>query len=49
MLAGWRGPKSGPRAGDSTMLVDATLKHSMPPLALPAREYMALYAQLATP
>ena len=34
------GPKSGPRAGDSTMLVDATLKHSMPPLALPAREYM---------
>ena len=34
------GPKSGPRAGDSTMLVDATLKHSMPPLALPTREYM---------
>ncbi len=34
------GPKSGPRTGDSTMLVDATLKHTMPPLALPAREYM---------
>jgi hypothetical protein len=28
--------KSGSQAMDSTMLIDATLKHSMPPLALPA-------------
>src|SRR5262252_6178696 len=34
------GPKSGPRSEDSTILVDATLKHSAPPLALPAREFM---------
>ena len=33
-------PKSGPRTLDSTLLIDATLKHPMPPLALPAREYM---------
>jgi UbiD family decarboxylase len=33
------GPKSGARE-DSTMLIDATLKHPMPPLALPAREFM---------
>ena len=33
-------PKSGPQTMDSTMLVDATLKHPMPPLALPAREFM---------
>jgi 4-hydroxy-3-polyprenylbenzoate decarboxylase len=25
---------------DSAMLIDATLKHKMPPLALPAREFM---------
>jgi len=35
------GPKSGRRASDATMLVDATLKQSFPPLALPAREFMA--------
>jgi UbiD family decarboxylase len=34
------GPKSGPRHEESTILVDATLKHTAPPLALPAREYM---------
>jgi UbiD family decarboxylase len=34
------GPKSGPRSEDSTLLIDATLKHSAPPLALPAREFM---------
>ena len=28
------GPKSGPRNEESTMLIDATLKHSAPPLAL---------------
>ena len=33
-------PKSGPQAMDSTMLIDATLKYPMPPLALPAREFM---------
>jgi len=33
------GPKSGARE-DSTMLIDATLKHDMPPLALPTREFM---------
>jgi UbiD family decarboxylase len=33
-------PKSGPRVMDSTMLIDATLKHPMAPLALPAREFM---------
>ena len=34
------GPKSGPRSEDSTLLIDATLKHSAPPLALPVREFM---------
>jgi len=34
------GPKAGPRDEDSTILIDATLKHSAPPLALPARQYM---------
>jgi UbiD family decarboxylase len=38
--SGGHGPKSGGRGGDSTMLIDATLKHVMPPLALPAREFM---------
>jgi UbiD family decarboxylase len=33
-------PKSGPLSMDSTMLIDATLKHPMPPLALPSREFM---------
>jgi UbiD family decarboxylase len=43
-IAPWRssghGPKSGADMGDSTLLIDATLKHAMPPLALPAREFM---------
>ena len=34
------GPKTDAHATDSTMLIDATLKHPMPPLALPAREFM---------
>jgi UbiD family decarboxylase len=46
-------PKSGPQALDSTMLVDATLKRSMPPLALPAREHMeraqAIWKELGLP
>jgi 4-hydroxy-3-polyprenylbenzoate decarboxylase len=46
-------PKSGPQALDSTMLIDATLKHPMSPLALPAREYMeraqAIWKELGLP
>jgi 4-hydroxy-3-polyprenylbenzoate decarboxylase len=46
-------PKSGSQAMDSTMLIDATLKHSMPPLALPAREHMeraqAIWKELGLP
>jgi 4-hydroxy-3-polyprenylbenzoate decarboxylase len=38
--SGGHGPKSGADVADSTMLIDATLKHAMPPLALPAREFM---------
>ena len=38
--AAGHGPKSGPRSEESTILIDATLKHSAPPLALPAREFM---------
>jgi hypothetical protein len=34
------GPKTDASATDSTMLIDATLKHPMPPLALPARQFM---------
>ncbi len=47
------GPKSGPRNEDSTILIDATLKHAAPPLALPAREFMeqarALWQDLGLP
>jgi 4-hydroxy-3-polyprenylbenzoate decarboxylase len=46
------GPKTG-RRGDSTLLVDATLKNPMPPLALPARQYMeharAMWEELGLP
>jgi len=34
------GVEPDPRVANSTLLIDATLKHAMPPLALPAREYM---------
>jgi UbiD family decarboxylase len=37
---GVQGAQYGPRSADSTMLIDATRKHPMPPLALPAREFM---------
>lgn len=37
---GGHGPKGGRHGQDSTMLIDATLKAEMPPLALPKREYM---------
>jgi UbiD family decarboxylase len=35
------GPKSGRSPLESTLLIDATLKHDMPPLALPAEKYMS--------
>jgi 4-hydroxy-3-polyprenylbenzoate decarboxylase len=34
------GPKSGRGKTDSTLLIDATLKQALPPLALPTRPYM---------
>jgi 4-hydroxy-3-polyprenylbenzoate decarboxylase len=47
------GPKSGSREEDSGLLIDATLKHSAPPLALPAREFMerarAIWQELELP
>jgi UbiD family decarboxylase len=47
------GPKSGPRSEESSILVDATLKHSAPPLALPARAFMeharAIWQELQLP
>ena len=47
------GPKSAPREEDSGLLIDATLKHSAPPLALPAREFMerarAIWRELELP
>jgi 4-hydroxy-3-polyprenylbenzoate decarboxylase len=51
--SGGHGPKTGRRGGDSTLLIDATLKNPMPPLALPARQYMeharALWEELRLP
>jgi 4-hydroxy-3-polyprenylbenzoate decarboxylase len=38
--AAGHGPKSTPREEDSAILIDATLKHAAPPLALPARQFM---------
>ena len=37
---GVQGSHYGPEHSESTMLIDATLKHPMPPLALPSREHM---------
>jgi UbiD family decarboxylase len=37
---GVQGAQYGPRSADSTMLIDATRKRPMPPLALPARTFM---------
>src|SRR4029077_13072552 len=46
-------PKSGPQTIDSTMLIDATLKGPMTPLALPKREFMEraleMWKQLGLP
>ncbi len=51
--SGGHGPKTGRRGGDSTLLIDATLKNPMPPLALPARQYMeharAMWEELGLP
>ena len=38
--SGGHGPKAGAGAGDSTLLIDATLKHPSSPLALPAKPFM---------
>ncbi len=38
--SGGHGPKAGSSGGDSTMLIDATLKHPTSPLALPAKPFM---------
>jgi UbiD family decarboxylase len=47
------GPRSADAEPDSAMLIDATMKHPMPPLALPKREYMenakALWERLGLP
>lgn len=47
------GPKSGAATQDGTLLIDATLKHDMPPLALPTEPYMArakqIWEELALP
>jgi 4-hydroxy-3-polyprenylbenzoate decarboxylase len=54
----WRDPGHGPRTSeapepDSAMLIDATMKEAMPPLALPKRPYMenarALWERLGLP
>ena len=52
--SGGHGPKSGGgRKGDSTLMIDATRKGPMPPLALPTREYMekarAIWEELGLP
>jgi 4-hydroxy-3-polyprenylbenzoate decarboxylase len=48
------GPRlAAPAEADSAMLIDATMKHAMPPLALPKREYMeaarAIWERLELP
>ena len=47
------GPKSGRGDSDGTMLIDATLKQKLPPLALPAEPFMtrarAIWEELALP
>jgi 4-hydroxy-3-polyprenylbenzoate decarboxylase len=51
--SGGHGPKTGRRSGDATLLIDATLKSPMPPVALPARPYMeharAIWEELGLP
>jgi 4-hydroxy-3-polyprenylbenzoate decarboxylase len=43
---GVQGAQYGPKHSESTMLIDATLKHPMAPLALPARNHMEHARQL---
>ncbi len=38
--SGGHGPKSAAKTAEGTLLIDATLKAPMPPLALPAEPYM---------
>src|SRR5258705_4038969 len=52
--SGGHGPKpEGGRRGDATLMIDATLKGPMPPLALPARDFMekarAIWEELGLP
>src|SRR6201996_6038214 len=44
--SGGHGPKSGRAQLESTLLIDATLKYDMPPLALPTEPYMANARQI---
>ena len=48
-----QGVQYGPRSADSGMLIDATRKRAMPPLALPARQFMeharAIWDELSLP
>jgi 4-hydroxy-3-polyprenylbenzoate decarboxylase len=48
-----QGAQYGPKKSESMMLIDATLKNPMPPLALPKREYMekarAIWDELGLP
>ncbi|HXQ51098.1 MAG TPA: UbiD family decarboxylase [Stellaceae bacterium] len=50
---GVQGAQYGPGKQDSVMLIDATLKRPMPPLALPTREFMegarAIWEELGLP
>ncbi|HET7160898.1 MAG TPA: UbiD family decarboxylase [Burkholderiales bacterium] len=50
---GVQGSHYGPNQSESTMLIDATQKHAMAPLALPRREYMeharAIWEELKLP
>jgi UbiD family decarboxylase len=50
---GVQGAQYGPKKSDSGLLIDATRKHAMPPLALPTRPYMerarALWEELKLP
>jgi 3-polyprenyl-4-hydroxybenzoate decarboxylase len=51
--SGGHGPKSGGDTDESSLLIDATLKFPMPPLALPAEEFMrnakAIWEELGLP
>ncbi|ESR26154.1 UbiD family decarboxylase [Lutibaculum baratangense] len=44
--SGGHGPKSGGGAAEGTLMIDATLKAPMPPLALPAEPYMTRAKEL---